>query len=119
MKLMNIDDSNTMRKIVSLSLKSGGYEVIEAIHGQDALSKLSNNELDLFIVDINMPVMGGIDFIKNLKKLPNHKNTPIIILTTQEEEKKINEGLNLGANAWITKPFNRDQLLAKVKELIN
>ncbi len=119
MKLMNIDDSNIMRKLVGLALKNEGHEIIEAIHGKDALSKLTSNKLDLFIVDINMPVMGGIEFIKNIRKLPDYKNTPIIVLSTQNDEKKINESLNSGANAWITKPFNKEQLLTKVKELTN
>ncbi len=118
MTFMNVDDSVTMRKIVTLALKGEGHNVIEADHGQDALDKLANNKIELFIVDINMPVMGGIDFIKNLKNIAEYKSTPIIILTTEEEEEKRNEGVKLGANAWMVKPFKKDELLAKVKELV-
>ncbi|HCL57286.1 MAG TPA: two-component system response regulator [Spirochaetia bacterium] len=117
MVVMNVDDSLSMRKIVTLALKGAGYTVLEADNGEDALSKLTASPVDLFIVDINMPVMNGIDFIKKIKSNPSYASKPIIILTTEFEEDKKKEGLALGANDWILKPFQKEKLLETIKKL--
>lgn len=120
MQFMVIDDSTTMRRIVGLALKSGGYKYIEGENGQDALDKLEDaDKVDLFIVDIDMPVMNGIDFVSNVRKINKYSDTPIIILTTQTDEKVQNAAKSVGANAWIVKPFEKKEFLTLIKSLIN
>ena len=118
MQLMIIDDSPTMRKIIGVTLTNNGYSFIEAENGQDALDKLAVNKIDLFIVDINMPVMNGIDFVKNVRKLPAYAKTPIIILTTETEKNMMDKGKEAGADAWIIKPFESDELAKLIKNYI-
>lgn len=119
MKLMIIDDSITMRKIIALALKTGYYEYIEAENGKDALEKLkTENEVDLFVVDIDMPEMNGIDFIKNVKKNSKFNKSPILILTTHTDEKIQDAAKEIGANAWIVKPFEKVDFLNIIKGLL-
>jgi len=113
-----IDDSEGIRQIVSDTLKTVGYEVIEGIDGKDALSKLTGQKVHLVICDVNMPNMDGISFIKEIKKMPDYKFVPIIMLTTESKERKKLEGLSAGAKAWIVKPFQPEQLLHTVSKLI-
>lgn len=117
MKFMVVDDSNTMRKIVGLALKSKGYEIIEAENGQDALNKAQAEKIDFFIVDVNMPVMNGIVFIQEIRKKPEYANIPIIILTTETEEDLKSKGKAAGANAWIVKPFQNEEFLSLIDKL--
>jgi two-component system chemotaxis response regulator CheY len=116
--ILVVDDSWSVRQLVSLTLRSAGYEVIEAIDGADALSKLTGKELNLIICDVNMPNMDGISFVKEVKKLDNYKFTPVIMLTTESQERKKQEGQAAGAKAWIVKPFRPDQLLSAVSKLV-
>ena len=118
MNFLVVDDSSTMRKIVGLALKPAQYNYIEAENGQDALDKLPAQKIDFFIVDINMPVMGGIDFVKAVRAKPDHSKTPIIILTTESDNALIAQGKQAGANDWIIKPFKNDELMALIKKLI-
>lgn len=113
-----VDDSGSIRQVVSLTLKGAGYDVIDACDGQDALKKLSGQKIHLIISDVNMPVMDGISFVKEVKKLANYKFTPIIMLTTESQPEKKNEGREAGAKAWIVKPFDPPQLLDAVSKLI-
>lgn len=115
MKFLIIDDSVTMRKVIALALKSINYDYSEAENGEKALELLSNNTYDFFLIDLNMPGMNGIELVKEIKKNPRHAKIPIIILTTEQDEKLKNESKNSGANDWITKPFQKEQLI----ELIN
>ena len=117
MKILAVDDSSTMRKIVSLALKGAGHEVTEAEHGKDALAKLCAAAFDLVILDINMPEMNGIEFLKARSGVPNAAKAPVIVLTTQDEEALRTEALSLGAKAFLAKPFQKEELLAKVKEI--
>lgn len=117
MTVMSVDDSATMRKIISTSLKGAGHEVLEAENGKDALTKLSGNAIELFLVDVNMPVMNGIDFVAELRKIPGHAQTPVIILTTETEQEMVTKGKAVGANAWIIKPFESDELLNLIRQL--
>lgn len=117
-KILVIDDSAVFRKIVSVHLKSASFELIEAVDGQDALNKLKETKVDLIVSDMNMPNMDGISFIKNVKNDPNHKFTPIIMLTTESQEEKKKEGLSAGARAWLTKPFNPDELVSTIQKMI-
>jgi two-component system chemotaxis response regulator CheY len=117
-RILIVDDSASVRQVVGIALKGAGYEVVEAVDGVDALSKLDGSKYHLMISDVNMPRMDGIAFVKEAKKLPAYKFTPIIILTTESEEKKKLEGQAAGAKAWVVKPFQPAQMLAAVSKLI-
>lgn len=116
--VMVVDDSSSVRQVVSIALKSAGYEVVEACDGKDALTKLNGQKIHLMISDVNMPNMDGITLVKEVKKLANYKFTPIIMLTTESQETKKQEGQAAGAKAWVVKPFQPAQLLAAVSKLI-
>ena len=116
--ILIVDDSASLRQVVSIALKSAGYDVSEACDGKDALSKLNGEKIHLIICDVNMPIMDGITFVKEAKKLPNYKFTPIIMLTTESQEAKKQEGQAAGAKAWVVKPFQPAQMLAAVSKLI-
>ncbi|WP_420474667.1 response regulator [Noviherbaspirillum sp. ST9] len=115
--IMIVDDSASMRQVVGIALKGEGYTVIEGRDGKDALSKLTGQKVHLIISDVNMPVMDGITFLKEVKQLPNYKFTPILMLTTESEESKKREGQAAGARAWMVKPFKSEQLLSAVQKL--
>lgn len=116
--VMIVDDSSSVRTVVRTALSSAGYEVIEAENGQVALDKLSGQKVHLIVSDVNMPVMDGITFVKEVKKLADYKFTPICMLTTENEGSKIQEGKDAGAKAWIVKPFQPPKLLDAVSKLI-
>ncbi|HEY6794014.1 MAG TPA: response regulator [Kineosporiaceae bacterium] len=117
-KILIVDDSASVRQVVGIALKGAGYEVLEGVDGADALTKLDGQKIHLIISDVNMPKMDGITFVKEAKKLPAYKFTPIIMLTTESEEKKKLEGQAAGAKAWVVKPFQPAQMLAAVSKLI-
>lgn len=116
--ILVVDDSWSVRQLVSLTLQSAGYDVIEASDGADALTKLSGQEINLIVCDVNMPNMDGISFVKEVKKSDAYKFTPVIMLTTESQEKKKQEGQAAGAKAWVVKPFRPDQLVTAVSKLI-
>ena len=116
--IMIVDDSASLRQVVNIALTGGGYEVIEASDGKDALSKLNGVRIHLIVSDVNMPNMDGITFLKELKKLPAYKFTPVIMLTTESQAEKKAEGQAAGAKAWVTKPFQPQTMLAAVSKLI-
>ncbi|ABK39884.1 Chemotaxis protein CheY [Aeromonas hydrophila] len=113
-----VDDSATIRQVVGMTLKGAGYEVMEACDGKDALKKLDGKKINLIISDVNMPNMDGISFVKEAKKLASYKFTPVIMLTTESQDSKKQEGQAAGAKAWVVKPFQPDQMLAAVAKLI-
>lgn len=113
-----VDDSASIRQVVSLTLKGAGFEVIEACDGQDALNKLSGQRVHLMISDVNMPNMDGLTFLKEVKTRPEYKFTPVIMLTTESGEDKKNVGREAGAKAWMVKPFQPEQMLAAVNKLV-
>lgn len=117
-KILAVDDSASMRQMVSFTLQGAGYEVVEASDGQDALNKAKLGQVDLVLSDVNMPVMDGIALIKNLRSLPSYKFTPILMLTTESAADKKSEGKAAGATGWIVKPFNPDQLLNTIKKVL-
>src|SRR5208282_6066851 len=102
----------------SFVLRGAGYEVIEAVDGPDALSKLNGREVHLVLSDINMPKMDGLELTRQLRAMPQHKFVPIVLLTTESHPEKRREGKAAGATAWIVKPFQPDQLLAVVKKVM-
>lgn len=116
--IMVVDDSASLRQVVSMALKGAGYDTIEACDGKDALSKLNGDKVHLIISDVNMPNMDGITFLKEVKKHPGYKFTPVIMLTTESQDKVKAEGQAAGAKAWVIKPFQPPQMLAAVAKLI-
>jgi two-component system chemotaxis response regulator CheY len=116
--ILIVDDSSSLRVVVSIALKSAGYDVIEACDGKDALTKLTGQKIHMIISDVNMPNMDGISMVKEIKKLPAYKFTPIVMLTTESADAKKSEGQATGAKAWMLKPFNPPQLLAVVQKLV-
>jgi two-component system chemotaxis response regulator CheY len=117
-KILIVDDAVSMRQMVSFTLKQGGYEVVEAEHGRDALNKLQNNTVDLIITDLNMPVMDGITLIQNVRKMPSMKSKPILMLTTEGLAAKKEQGKAAGATGWIVKPFDPDKLLQTLAKVL-
>ena len=117
-KILAVDDSASMRQMVSFTLQGAGYDVVEASDGQDAFDKAKRGQVDLVISDVNMPVMDGISLIRNLRTLPDYKFTPILMLTTDSAADKKSEGKAAGATGWIVKPFNPDQLLNTIKKVL-
>jgi two-component system chemotaxis response regulator CheY len=116
--IMTVDDSPSLRQMVCVVLRGADYEVIEAVDGVNALSKLSGQEVHLFLVDVNMPNMGGLEFTRQIRAMPEYKFIPIVLLTTESSAEKKLEGKAAGATAWIIKPFDPDQLLAVVKKVM-
>jgi two-component system chemotaxis response regulator CheY len=116
--ILAVDDSNSMRQMVSFTLKQAGHDVTEAADGVEALELAKGNSYNLIISDVNMPRMDGISLIKQLRTLPNYKFTPLLMLTTESGSDKKQEGKAAGATGWIVKPFNPDQLLATVKRVL-
>ena len=117
-KILLVDDSASVRKVAGIALTSAGYNVMEAANGQEALSKMTGEKIHLIISDVNMPVMDGIAFLKEVKRHPNYKFTPVIMLTTEAGEDKKQEGRAAGAKAWITKPFQPAVMLEAVSKLV-
>jgi len=116
-KVMIVDDSNAIRQSLKSILQFGGYGVIEASNGMDALVKMKEHAIGLFISDINMPEMDGITLLKKIKEDKDYKHTPVIMLTTETTGDMITEGKEAGARAWMIKPFQPEQLLTAVKKL--
>jgi two-component system chemotaxis response regulator CheY len=116
--ILVVDDSASLRQVVNLTLAGAGYEVIEACDGKDALAKLDGKKVHLIISDVNMPNMDGLSLLKEVKKHPSYKFTPIIMLTTEAGENKKQEGQAAGAKAWVVKPFQPQQMLAAVSKLV-
>lgn len=116
--ILVIDDSESLRLVVGIALKGAGYDVVEAADGAQALQRLEGVRPNLIICDVNMPVMDGIAFLKEVKKHPRHRFVPIIMLTTESRESRKTEGQLAGAKAWVVKPFRPDQMLQAVAKLI-
>ena len=116
-KILAVDDSKTMRDMVSFSLKSAGYEVMEVEDGQAALNALNGGKVDAVITDLNMPNMNGFGLIRALRANPLYKFIPILMLTTEGDGSKKEEGKAAGATGWIVKPFNPEKLLEVVKKV--
>jgi two-component system chemotaxis response regulator CheY len=117
-KIMTVDDSATIRQMLNFTLTDAGFDVIEAIDGVDACKKLKENPVNMVITDLNMPQMDGIGLIREVRKDPANRFIPIIMLTTESQETKKQEGKSAGASGWIVKPFSPEQLLAVVKMVL-
>ncbi len=117
--ILIVDDSSSLRTVVKIALVRAGYEVLEAVDGRDGLAQLDKaGRVNLIVSDVNMPNMDGIAFLSQVKQHPRHKFTPVIMLTTEGQDAKKEQGRAAGAKAWIVKPFNPPQLLDAVSKLI-
>ena len=116
--IMTADDSASVRQMVGFTLKDAGYVVVEAVDGQDALGKLNGSNVNMLITDLNMPNMDGIELIKRVRAQQRFKFIPIVMLTTESQDSKKQEGKTAGATGWIVKPFKPEQLIAVVKKVL-
>lgn len=115
--ILTIDDSASIRQMVSMTLSSAGHTVVEAINGQDGYDKAIAQQIDAVITDLNMPVLNGIEFVRKYRQHPSSKGVPIILLTTESDDELKRQAKEAGATGWIVKPFKQDQLLAIIKKV--
>jgi two-component system, chemotaxis family, chemotaxis protein CheY len=116
--ILAVDDSASIRQLVSFTLKDAGYQAIEAVNGQDALTKLKGAMVHMVVTDLNMPNMDGLEFIHALRRIPAYRFIPIVMLTTESQMEKKQAGKAAGATGWIVKPFQPEQLIAVVKRVL-
>ena len=116
--IMTVDDSASIRQVVSFTLVQAGYDVLEAEDGLDALNKLNGSNVNMLITDLNMPNMDGIELIKQVRAQQQFKFMPVVMLTTESQNSKKQEGEIAGATGWIVKPFKPEQLVAVVKKVL-
>src|SRR5262245_405022 len=116
-RILTIDDSKTMRDMLLLTLAEAGFEVLQAVDGQDGLDLLGKERVDVVITDINMPKMDGYDVIRNLRRNPVHKTLPILVLTTESDTDKKAIARDAGATGWMVKPFDPDRLIATIRKV--
>ncbi len=116
--IMTVDDSVSVRMMVSFSLNEAGFEVVEAVNGIDALSKLDEHDVSMVLADVNMHEMDGFDFLSKVRAHPKHKFIPVIMLTTESDEAMKEKGKQAGATGWIVKPFKPEQLIKLVQKVL-
>ncbi len=116
--ILTVDDSASVRQMVTFTLKGAGYNVLEAVDGEDGLVKLNSAAVDMVITDLNMPKLDGLGFIKKIRANPKCKFIPVIMLTTESQAEKKQAGKAAGATGWIVKPFKPDQLLGVIKKVL-
>ncbi|MEE4357100.1 MAG: response regulator [Desulfococcaceae bacterium] len=116
--IMTADDSASVRQMVSFTLKQAGYDVVEAVDGEEALAKLRTNKVNMLVTDLNMPKLDGIELIREIRNDSRYKFMPIIMLTTESQIAKKQEGKAAGATGWIVKPFRPEQLLAVIRKVL-
>lgn len=116
--ILTVDDSASVRQMVTFTLKGAGYKVIEAVDGEDGVAQLNKADVNMVITDLNMPKLDGIGLIKRVRSNPKYKFIPIIMLTTESQAEKKQAGKAAGATGWIVKPFKPDQLLGVVKKVL-
>lgn len=114
-KVLTVDDSPTIRQALQIALEEAGYEVLEATDGVEALRTLEIESIDMVVTDLNMPNMNGVELIRAIRLRPGNRFTPIVMLTTESEQRKKQEGKAAGASGWIVKPFRPEQLLTVVQ----
>jgi len=116
--VLAVDDSASIRQMVSFTLKSAGYDVIEAADGQEGLDKAKGRAFNLVLTDQNMPRMDGLTLIKSLRGMPNYRSVPILMLTTESSDAMKSQGRTAGATGWLVKPFDPNKLIEVVKKVI-
>ena len=117
-RILAVDDSPSMRQMVSIALTGAGYEVEQACDGVEALAIAQKSRFDLVITDVNMPNMDGITLVKELRGKANYKFVPLLVLTTEATQERKQQGKAAGAKAWITKPFQPQVMLDAVSKLV-
>lgn len=117
-RILAVDDSPSMRQMVSATLSSAGYEVEQAEDGVQALQLAGRQRFDLVITDVNMPNMDGITLVRELRGKPNYKFVPLLILTTEATAERKQQGKSAGATGWLVKPFNPERLLATIQKVL-
>lgn len=118
-RILAVDDSASMRQMVGLTLKSAGHVVVSAIDGVDGLAKASDGDpVDLVITDVNMPNMDGLTLVRELRRLPQYRGVPLLVLTTEASAEKKQEGRAAGATGWIVKPFDPNRLLQTIEKVL-
>ena len=116
--ILAVDDSVSMRQMVSYTLKSAGFEVVEAVDGEDAFEKARQRHFDLVLTDQNMPRLDGIGLTKKLREHPSFKATPILILTTESSDQMKQAGRAAGATGWLVEPFEPTKLIEVIRKVI-
>jgi two-component system chemotaxis response regulator CheY len=114
---LTVDDSKTIREMVSFTLKNAGYQILEAEDGVKAVEVIASNNVDVVITDLNMPNMNGIELIKAIRANPKYVSVPVLMLTTEGDANKKVEGKNAGATGWIVKPFQPEKLVEVIKRV--
>ena len=117
-KILAVDDSGSLRQMLAFTLRSGGYQVVDAIDGVDGLQKAQASPFDLVLTDQNMPNMDGLTLIKRLREEPAYRSVPILMLTTESSPEMKAKGREAGANGWMVKPFDPNKLLEVVAKVI-
>jgi len=116
--ILAVDDSASMRKMVSFTLVGAGFKVVEAVDGQDAYEKAQAQHFDLVLTDQNMPRMDGLGLTRKLREYPKFKGTPILILTTESSDQMKQAGRQAGATGWLVKPFDPHRLIEVIHKVI-
>ncbi len=116
--ILAVDDSASMRQMVSFTLKNAGYDVVEAVDGEDAFDKARARDFDLVLTDQNMPRLDGLGLTRKLRETPKFKNTPILILTTESSDQMKQAGRAAGATGWLVKPFDPAKLIEVIKKVV-
>ncbi|MGB0663813.1 MAG: response regulator [Pontibacterium sp.] len=116
--ILVVDDSTSLRSMVKFSLQQEGYTVVEAGNGQEGLTRAKSGRFDMVLTDVNMPIMDGITFCAELRKLPAFKFTPILVLTTESSPEMKSRGKAAGATGWLVKPFNPEKLISTIRRVI-
>ena len=116
--ILAVDDSASIRQMVSFTLKSAGYEVLDAVDGQDGLEKANAHAVDLILTDQNMPRLDGISLTRKLREAPQFKTIPILILTTESSDQMKQAGRAAGATGWLVKPFDPNKLIEVIQKVI-
>ncbi|HTH93636.1 MAG TPA: response regulator [Rhodocyclaceae bacterium] len=116
--ILAVDDSASIRKMIAFTLKGAGYEVLDAVDGQDGLDRAKTERIDLVLTDQNMPRMDGLTLIRTLRAMSEYKTTPILMLTTESSDVMKQQGRAAGATGWLVKPFDPQKLVEVVKKVI-
>lgn len=117
-RILIVDDSESIREVIHFTLERAGHDIVKAVDGKDALQYLDGQKFDLIITDLHMPVMDGIEFIKETRNIDSYRFTPILLLTTESQVIKKNEAREAGATGWIVKPFVPEKLLAAINKVV-
>jgi two-component system, chemotaxis family, chemotaxis protein CheY len=116
--ILTVEDSGSVRQLIRMALLDNGYDVTEAKNGAEALDKTASTRFDAVVTDLNMPVMNGVEFVRNYRTNPMSQGVPVLILTTESDETLKAQAKAAGATGWLTKPFNQKQLLDALKKVV-